>query len=110
MSHVNEHRSLKVELFYVYIFDYIFDFLFNRIIFLLLCGDLHLFILYKIYMIMSSGGKASSIIIGIIAAIVIIAILIFLVNVLAPIIVGIIIFIIIIAVAYWVYQQLRSRG
>ena len=39
-----------------------------------------------------------------------IAILIFLVNVLAPIIVGIIIIIIIVAVAYWVYQQMRRSA
>jgi uncharacterized membrane protein YhfC len=36
-----------------------------------------------------------------------VAILIFLVNVLAPIIVGIIIILIIAAVAYWIYQQMR---
>jgi hypothetical protein len=36
--------------------------------------------------------------------------LVFLVNVLAPIIVGIIIVLIIIGVAYWIYQQVRTRA
>ena len=67
----------------------------------------YLFMLFRIYIIMSTSGRAGSIIVAIIAVIIIVAILIFLVNVLAPIIVGIIIILIIAAVAYWIYQQMR---
>ena len=68
----------------------------------------HLFKFCRIHNIMTSS--AGSIIVAIIAAIIIIAILVFLVNVLAPIIVGIIIVLIIIGVAYWIYQQARTRA
>lgn len=70
----------------------------------------HLYMLCRMHIGMASRSRAGSIIVAIIAVIIIIAILVFLVNVLAPIIVGIIIVLIIIGVAYWIYQQARTRA
>lgn len=57
---------------------------------------------------MTSAGRIGSIIIGIIAFIVIVAVIVFLVQLLAPVIIGLIILAIIVGVGYWIFQSLKS--
>lgn len=53
-------------------------------------------------------GLAGSIIVGIIALIVIVAIIIFLIQLLAPIIIGLIVLAIIVGTGYWIYQKTKT--
>jgi len=53
-------------------------------------------------------GLAGSIIVGIIALTVIVAIIIFLIQLLAPIIIGLIVLAIIGGTGYWIYQKTKT--
>jgi hypothetical protein len=57
---------------------------------------------------LGSAGRVGSIIVGIFALIVIVAIIIFLIQVLAPIIIGLIILAIIVGVGYWIYRTMKN--
>ena len=53
-------------------------------------------------------GRIGSIVVGIIAFVVIVAVIVFLVQLLAPVIIGLIILAIIVGVGYWIFQRLKS--
>jgi hypothetical protein len=54
------------------------------------------------------AGRIGSVIVGIIAFVVIVAVIVFLVQLLAPVIIGLIILAIIVGVGYWIFQGLKS--
>ena len=57
---------------------------------------------------MTLAGRIGSIMVGIIAFIVIVAVIVFLVQLLAPVIIGLIILAVIVGAGYWIFQRLKG--